>query len=304
MNIHGTIKNTTDIRPRRISRRRSRHLIRVPFRFGKHTSTIARVRPVIYRSDHPTGRQPLYTTLRRRITHTAIGITLAGVIGPLLAAYGYPALAATMCAACYGMEHATPRLIVDRGMPPRMRDALSAHVGEAESRVRRFYGRFDLAPIIVACSTDECDRRMGGRGALASTSTTPLAIITRVSPRGQTPTILAHEFSLVELHRRIGWWRLVNGAMPVWFDEGVAVIVSDDGRYLNSGATAAGRCVRDDAGPLPASPAEWGPRAGKDRMIYADAACRVLRWMDAHGGREGLLRAIDGAARNGAFDPR
>ncbi|KWE81620.1 hypothetical protein WL79_32470 [Burkholderia ubonensis] len=112
---------------------------------------------------------------------------------------------------------------------------------------------------------------MGGRGALASTTTAPFAIITRVSPRGQNPTILAHEFSLVELHRRIGWRKLVNGVMPVWFDEGVAIIVPDDARYLNPGTTAAERCVRESASPLPSSPAEWGPRAGKDRMIYADA---------------------------------
>ncbi|WP_198359386.1 hypothetical protein [Burkholderia ubonensis] len=141
---------------------------------------------------------------------------------------------------------------------------------------------------------------MGGRGALATTTTTPFAIITRVSPLGQNPTILAHEFSLVELHRRIGWWKLANGVMPVWFDEGVAVIVSDDARYLNPGTTAAERCVRESAGSLPSSPAEWGPRAGKDRMIYADAACRVLQWMDAHGGRDGLLRTIDAAARTNA----
>ncbi|KVT92933.1 hypothetical protein WK59_33600 [Burkholderia ubonensis] len=244
------------------------------------------------------------TAIRRWIRRIVIGIILSGVIAAGLVAYGYPAVTATVCAACYGMEQAAPRLIVDRDMPPRMRDALSANAKEAESLVRAFYGMFDLAPIIVACSTDECDRRMGGRGALATTTTTPFAIITRVSPRGQNPTILAHEFSLVELHRRIGWRKLANGAMPVWFDEGVAVIVSDDARYLNPGTTAAERCVRESASALPSSPAEWGPRAGKDRMIYADAACRVLQWMDAHGGRDGLLRTIDAAARDETFNPR
>lgn len=221
-----------------------------------------------------------------------------------LVACGYPAIATTICTACYGMERAAPRLIVDRGMPPQMRDTLLANAKEAESLVREFYGSFDLAPIIVGCSTDECDRRMGGRGALASTTTTPFAIITRVSPHGQTPTILAHEFSHVELHRRIGSRKLANGTMPAWFDEGVAVIVSDDNRYLNPGTTTAERCVRESVSSLPSSPAEWGPRAGKDRMIYADAACRVLHWMDIHGGRDGLLRTIDATARDETFNPQ
>lgn len=229
----------------------------------------------------------------RWFKRAVIGTILSGMAAVGLVAFGYPAVSATICTACYGMRHAGPGLIVDRDMPAEMHDLLLANSEEAESRVRGFYGAFESAPVIVACSTDACDRRMGGRGALALTTTTPFGAITRVSPRGQTTTILAHEFSHVALHRRIGWWRLANGAMPAWFDEGIAVIVSDDHRYLNPGTTAAERCVRDSGSPLPSSPAEWGPQAGKDRMIYADAACRVLRWMDAHGGRDGLLKAID-----------
>ncbi|WP_124602877.1 hypothetical protein [Burkholderia sp. Bp8963] len=242
------------------------------------------------------------TYANRWIKRAVIGIILSAVMTSGLVAYGYLGVTATICTACFGMERAGPGLIVDREMPAKIRDALSTNAMEAETRVRGFYGTFDRAPTIVACSTDECDRRMGGRGALASTSITPLGTITRVSPRGQTPTILAHEFSHVELHRRIGWWKLANGVMPAWFDEGVAVIVSDDNRYLNAGTTPAERCVRDSESSLPSSPAEWGPRAGKDRMIYADAACRVLRWMETHGGRDGLLKAIDAASDGDTLD--
>ncbi|QXX98980.1 hypothetical protein IM817_12750 [Serratia marcescens] len=229
----------------------------------------------------------------RWIKRTTVGIILSGMIVVGLIAYGYPAVTATLCASCYGMEAVTPRLIVDKEMPAMMRETLSTTVMAAESRVRQFYGAPELAPTIVACSSDECDRRMGGRGALALTLTTPFATITRVSPRGQQPVILTHEFSHIELHRRIGWWKLVNGAVPAWFDEGIAVIVSNDGRYLKSGTTSAERCMRESESLLPERPAEWAARAGKDRMIYADAACRVLQWMDAHDGRDGLMKAID-----------
>lgn len=238
----------------------------------------------------------------RWIKRAVIGIILIGAIASGLLAFGYPAVTATICTACFGMERAAPGLIVDREMPASMRDALSTNAMEAESRIRKFYGTFDRAPIIVACSTDECDRRMGGRGALASTTTTPFSVMTRVSPRGQTPAILAHEFSYVVLHRRIGWRKLADGVMPAWFDEGIAVIASDDNRYLNAGTTPAERCVRDSESSLPSSPAEWGPRAGKDRMIYADAACRVLQWMETHGGRDGVLKAIDTASAGQALN--
>jgi hypothetical protein len=50
--------------------------------------------------------------------------------------------------------------------------------------------------------------------------------------------ILAHEFSHVDLHTRIGLMRFLAGAIPAWFDESLAVIVSDDARYLKPGTTA------------------------------------------------------------------
>jgi hypothetical protein len=36
-------------------------------------------------------------------------------------------------------------------------------------------------------------------------------------------------------------------------------------------------------------------------MIYADAACGVLRWMDANGGTDGLVRAIGDIADGGSL---
>jgi hypothetical protein len=97
----------------------------------------------------------------------------------------------------------------------------------------------------------------------------------------------------VELHRRIGLWRQVQGKVPAWFNEGLAVIVSDDPRYLKPGVEGVARCV---AGPpevkLPASPFEWSSSAGHTPGLYAQAACRVLQWMEANGGNAGLLAAI------------
>ena len=80
--------------------------------------------------------------------------------------------------------------------------------------------------------------------------------------------------------------------MPAWFDEGVAVIVSDDGRYLKPGMEGAQRCTVQPDGPLPESPFKWEPAAGKIHTLYAQAACAVLQWMDANGGQPGLLAAL------------
>src|SRR5215471_1911382 len=114
----------------------------------------------------------------------------------------------------------------------------------------------------------------------------------RLSPRGLDQTILAHEFSHVELHARIGQFRLLMRAIPAWFDEGLAVIVSDDARYLGPGTMSATRCLVEPRGDLPSNPSQWGHAAGKTPGLYAQAACRVMRWMEENGGKTGLRDAI------------
>lgn len=216
---------------------------------------------------------------------------IAGVI------WAYPVLAAVGCPACYGMEQAAPRLIVNSTMPLKQRRLIEAYSERAIGAISRFYGSFERLPIVIACSDSDCDRRMGGRGALAVTISTPFGAVVRISPPGIDQTILIHEFSHVELHRRIGFWSQITGAVPAWLDEGVAVIVSDDSRYLKSGDSARERCLRERSDSLPSSSFEWGRLAGRTPAIYADAACRVLHWMERNGGRSGLVQAIEDVAQ-------
>jgi hypothetical protein len=228
---------------------------------------------------------------------------LSGVIVVLLLVYAYPALAAVGCPSCFGMEYAGPRLVADRGMSASMRGAVLEDAEAAASVVRGFYGDFGRRPFLVACSTEDCDRRIGGRGAYAVTISTPFAAVLRLSPRGLDRTILTHEFSHVELHGRIGLRALFTGAFPAWFDEGVAALVSSDERYLKSGERGGERCVSNRDGLLPVSPFEWGKVAGADPMIYADAACRVSYWLETSGGKNGLLRVLEDVADGTAFAP-
>lgn len=241
--------------------------------------------------------------MHRIVRFVLAGAALVGVIALGGIAYAYPALAAPLCPPCYGMEVAAPRVIVDRAMPAPMRADLLRDAGTARTDVQGFYGAFDRIPFLVACSTEDCDRRMGGRGAKAVTLSTPVATVIRASPRGLNPVIFTHEFSHVELHHRIGVWALLTSAFPAWFDEGVAVLVSGDERYLKPGAAPSDRCVRQSDAPLPADPFDWNVRAGKEPMIYADAVCRVLQWMEANGGRDGVLRTLEAVAGGTPFTP-
>ncbi len=241
--------------------------------------------------------------MRKLIAYFLAVLVLVVFAAAASLAYAYPIAVAVVCPSCYGMEYAGQRIVVDTAMPAGMRVELSGDADIAASTVGAFYGAFPRQPYLVACSTEACDRRMGGRGAKAITLSAPFVTVLRLSPRGIDPTILVHEFSHVELHRRVGLWARLTGAFPAWFDEGIAVLVSADDRYIRPGTTALKRCVRDSERPLPTTPFDWTSKAGKDSMLYADAVCRLMRWMDANGDKDGLLRAIDAAGTGTAFEP-
>ncbi|WP_208804452.1 hypothetical protein, partial [Microbispora triticiradicis] len=220
----------------------------------------------------------------------ALPIAAAAVV-----AVAYPAAAATACPGCYGLERLAGDVYAEQGLPPyRKRQVVSA-VEEAERRVRDFYGGRRAAPRILACLSDRCYRRIGGGGERG------VAVLNRavmLSPSGVDPVIASHEMSHVELHARLG----AGAEVPQWFDEGLAVLVSGDPRYL-APDTAPDRCLVSTDAPLPATLDAWLRAAGADRNTYARAACRVSRWVVANGGPHAVLdlvRRLDAGETFGA----
>ena len=226
----------------------------------------------------------------RWFSRIAVAVGLLTALALAAMAWTYPALAAAVCAGCKGMERVSPTLVVEPVMTAETRAALLASRARASQRVRAFFGMPVAAlddAVLVACATEACDRRMGGRGARATTLTAPVLVAIRLSPRGLDETIVAHELAHVAIHDLVGLERARTGEVPAWFDEGMAVLVSDDTRYVRDG-----RATRCDEAPLPSKPLDWAVASGRDPTIYADAACRVLGWMARNGGRDGLIEAL------------
>jgi hypothetical protein len=214
---------------------------------------------------------------------------LGGIVVVLLAVGGfvlaYPSVAATTCPGCYGLTRVGDDMYSERGLTAAQKDQLAALTVDARRRVETFYGDRKSEPRLVACFTDDCYARIGGGGEKG------IAILNRavmLSPRGLDAVIAAHEMAHVELHRRL------DGEVPQWFDEGLAVVVSDDPRYLGE------RCDVPFDGPLPDTLPAWLDAAGADQQVYSKAGCRVQRWMATNGGRDAVLTLIkqlnDGAA--------
>ena len=201
-------------------------------------------------------------------------------------AFAFPSVTATTCPRCYGLVSVQDRLYAERGLSGADRQKLIDLYRAANHQVSDFYEGRLSTPKVLACVTDGCYNRLGGGGERG------IAVLNRavlLSPRGLDPVIAAHELSHVEFHKRLGARR---EEVPQWFDEGLAVLVSNDSRYLlpDKGSDRC-RVVSDEE--LPTSLSAWLSAASTDQQMYAKAACRVSRWVDANGGNRAVLNLID-----------
>ena len=136
--------------------------------------------------------------------------------------------AKTLAPNWFGFVEISKDIYVDKAMPSSQRIDVIKTVRLAQARVSQFFGGLDGQPKIFACSTEECfvtnDFGATPKGQAYGSSALML------SPRGQDIVIITHELTHIELHTRIGAFRSWH-SMPSWFDEGLAVLVSQDPRY-------------------------------------------------------------------------
>jgi hypothetical protein len=232
----------------------------------------------------------------------AILLAIAVVAAALVAVPVFvPAAAAYACPSCYGFVAVSPDVYIERTAGEAERTLFLESLAEAEDRVSEFYPERDTdRPVFLLCLTQSCDQRSGGKGAKAEAYG---ARFIRVSPQGRNTTILAHELSHVELHGRVGSEGLLPGRLPAWFDEGLAVIISRDERYVEIDAEGELSCSSSESGDLPVRGSDWGREAGEGRRpIYAMAACRTLEWLDRRGGVSAVA-AVAQALRDGESFP-
>jgi len=212
-------------------------------------------------------------------------------------AFVFPAVAAATCPQCYGFERIDDGLFVERSMTPDERAKTSDIIHRARERIRGFYGEQLGTASILICATNECYRNMRGGGS-RGTAYYDTAIL--LAPNGANEVIATHELSHIEFHKRIGALRAFMGTAPAWFDEGLAVIVSDDRRYIEA-EDHTDRCRMRSDEALPLTSREWR-RTAEASNGYALAACRVSEWMKTRGGSTAVLALARRIANGETFD--
>jgi len=121
----------------------------------------------------------------------------------------------------FGLTSITENIYVESGADEKTITALQAAMSNAENAVHTAYGGVESHPIVHACVSEQCYKSFGGMGSRAKVYGDRVLL----SPRGLNWHFLAHEWSHAELRTRLtfsAWWDL-----PSWFDEGLAVSVSD-----------------------------------------------------------------------------
>jgi hypothetical protein len=126
-----------------------------------------------------------------------------------------------------GMTCIAPNIYVDTQMSAQQKQLFLQVVKQSKIEISDFFGGLKSNPYIYACSTQSCFRKFGGISAKAKAIGDNKVLL---SSRGLDKTTLSHELAHVELHKRLGNPELWN-KVPMWFDEGLAVMACHDSRY-------------------------------------------------------------------------
>lgn len=121
----------------------------------------------------------------------------------------------------FGLTPVTSNIYVEKAADEATRSSLRDSMSKAKRAIHGAYGSVESHPTVFACISEACYKDFGGRGSTAKV----YGDLILLSPRGLNWHFLAHEWSHAEIRSRLtlnAWWH-----MPQWFDEGVAVAVSE-----------------------------------------------------------------------------
>ncbi|WP_371323472.1 hypothetical protein VX159_13835 [Dechloromonas sp. ZY10] len=128
----------------------------------------------------------------------------------------------------FGFVPVTPNIYVEQAADAATKTKLREAMDKAKDVITNTFGDTKASPTVYACITEHCFWAVGGRGAIAKVYGDRIIL----SPRGLNWHFIAHEWSHAEMSTRLtllAWQR-----MPQWFDEGLAVAVSEAPEHSES----------------------------------------------------------------------
>lgn len=204
----------------------------------------------------------------------------------MLAAVGIAGPHRMMAPNWFGMLEIAPNIFAPESMPRTARVEAIALAEDGETAVEAFFGWPSSRPIIVLCPKDSCDAFFGQSGVAGIAYGRR---VIRLNESGINSEIMRHELAHTALKERIGEVNAALGAVPAWFDEGLAVLISGDKRYMGAPEEAA-------LADLRAEPYWnlWGQHVQTHGHVAAyTAAHAMVRQIEDEIGRDGVIALIN-----------
>lgn len=217
-------------------------------------------------------------------------LTITAFFGSIVlyTAVHIPGVTPMLCPWCLGFQRLEPGLYIEGVASQADRQQTEARLRKSKLAVGRYFGPLQSDPTIFICITDGCydqSERRGGRTVGISF----LDWVIVLSPRAaKTDVAMTHELSHTELHTRLGPQMF---KVPRWFDEGLAVYVSNDSRYLAPPGSGT-RCIVETPKRLPLNGATWTSATEDTDTPYAESACLVSIWLEHRDGEGTVLRFV------------
>lgn len=237
----------------------------------------------------PSGRDMSYQ--KRAVV--AISAILAVLLLAAVLAYALVISTKFPYSLVFNVEKITGNVYVEKFADvSHRRDALQA-IQYARDKVQQHFGAVQSSPAWIVCVTEACYASAAGNGYRATTWGNFLIVI---SPTALNGHFFAHELSHAELGTRLT--RGAQARIPAWFDEGLAVLVSNDPRYVFK---FEGEDFASE-GELPVSYADFKREIGVNyQKAYRAAYAKVAAW-HLRSGPQGIEQLIHRMNAGAEFD--
>lgn len=161
------------------------------------------------------------------VRYVCLALTALILVGGAAAAVTLSGPQHMACPSCHDLNQIAPNVFVERTFSKPQQVKMLSDIDVARKRTARFFGALKSDPRIIICRSPRCAAIFGSKGA-KGVAYGWMAILLR--PSRIFATIATHELVHIELHWRMGLSGWLRGTVPVWFDEGLAVVVSEDPR--------------------------------------------------------------------------
>lgn len=121
-------------------------------------------------------------------------------------------------------------IYIDLNFTEKERTDIAEIVREAESRVEVTFGRSIASPKVILVSDVDLAAKYGANPT-GATHRPPFVQYVVIGPEGINVDVVAHELTHAEIGARLSYWQRLT-ALPVWFDEGMALMVDYRRPYL------------------------------------------------------------------------